>query len=115
MNPSLVEVRGTLRADGTVVLDEKPALLPGRVRVTLETLSPLPAGDTLLQRLQAIRNAQKARGHVPRSKEEIDAQLRALDEEVEQGIREAIRLQEECRRLRRQAEQESGETDACRP
>ena len=36
-----VILEGTLRADGTVELDSKPGLSPGRVQVALQ---PLPAG-----------------------------------------------------------------------
>ena len=36
---SAVVLSGDLTADGTVKLDRKPALRPGRVRITLEALS----------------------------------------------------------------------------
>jgi hypothetical protein len=36
---SAVVTSGDLKADGTVKLDVKPALRPGRVRITLEALS----------------------------------------------------------------------------
>src|SRR5262249_28895199 len=103
-------VQGTLRPDGTLVLDEKPTLSPGRVVVTL-----LPADGPFWQRMQAIWEAQKARGHVPRSREEIDAELRQLDEEMEQEIEEAIRLQEESRRLRLQADRSTKDVEGLRP
>jgi hypothetical protein len=35
-----VQVQGTLTPEGTLVLDEKPALPPGRVSVRLEPLEP---------------------------------------------------------------------------
>jgi hypothetical protein len=103
MDPSPVEVRGTLQADGTVVLDQKPALPPGRVRVTLQALPYSPADDPFWQGMQAIWDAQKARGHVPRTKEEIDAELRELDKDAEAEMQAAERLYEECRRAREQA------------
>lgn len=34
-----IEIDGTLQADGKLILDEKPALPPGRVRVVLRTLA----------------------------------------------------------------------------
>jgi hypothetical protein len=37
-----VIVEGTLLADGTLKLDEKPQVAPGRVRVTVEALAPAP-------------------------------------------------------------------------
>ncbi len=41
-----IEIVGTLRPDGTLVLDEKPALAPGRVRVALRPLGE-GAGERL--------------------------------------------------------------------
>jgi hypothetical protein len=41
--PSAVVISGHLTADGTVKLDTKPALRPGRVRITLEALSEIEA------------------------------------------------------------------------
>ena len=34
-----IEIEGTLEADGRLILDEKPALPPGRVRVALRPLA----------------------------------------------------------------------------
>jgi hypothetical protein len=38
MIANTVEIDGTLQADGKLILDEKPALRPGRVRVALRAL-----------------------------------------------------------------------------
>jgi hypothetical protein len=103
--PPLV-LEGTLRPDGTLQLDEKPNLPAGRVRVTVQPLpSPARAGESLMSRMQAVWAAQKARGHVPRSREEIDADLRALRDEAEEEMQAVERLSDECRRAR---EQEGG-------
>jgi hypothetical protein len=102
MSQELVEVQGTVQPDGTLVLDEKLTLPPGRVRVTVQPMVQFPMDDPFWQRMQAIWDGQKARGHVPRSKEEIDAELRALRDEAEEEILEAMRLQEECQRARKQ-------------
>ena len=61
--------------------------------------------------MEQIWAGQRARGHVPRSKEEIDAEIDSMSDEMEDEIQEAIRLQEECRRAREQANsaQESAE------
>jgi hypothetical protein len=53
--------------------------------------------------MQKIWAGQRARGHVPRSIEEVESERRAIREEMEGEIQEAIRLQEECRRAREQA------------
>jgi hypothetical protein len=61
MNLTQVEVMGTLQPDGTLVLDQKPALPPGRVRLVMQSVpeSAAPREDwwQLLQRLRARREA----------------------------------------------------------
>jgi hypothetical protein len=41
MTTSAIEVQGTLREDGTLLLDEKLNLPPGRVKVTVEAIHPI--------------------------------------------------------------------------
>src|SRR5947208_6907971 len=101
MSATVVEIQGTLQPDGTLVLDEKPPLPPGRVRVALRPLDEL-AQTPVWQTLDRIWAAQGARGHVPRSREEIDADIAALREEDEQRLREIEQLHDECQRLRQQ-------------
>src|SRR4051812_43957308 len=67
-----VEVQGTLREDGTLVLDEKPNLPPGRVKVTVEPVPDLTQTE-IWQFFERIWAEQRARGHVPRTREQIDA------------------------------------------
>jgi hypothetical protein len=38
MIANAIEIEGTLQADGLLILDEKPAMPPGRVRVALRAL-----------------------------------------------------------------------------
>jgi hypothetical protein len=101
MTTTVVEIQGTLQPDGTLVLDEKPSLPPGRVRVALRPLAEL-AQTPVWQTLDRIWTGQGARGHVPRSREEIDADLAALRDEDEQRLREIEQLHDECQRLRQQ-------------
>lgn len=78
MSQIQVVVQGTLRADGTVVLDEKPNLPPGRVQVVVQALAEmpeLPQDDPFWQRMQAMWAGQRARGFVPRSQEEVEAEI----------------------------------------
>ncbi|NUQ64169.1 MAG: hypothetical protein HUU20_16995 [Pirellulales bacterium] len=74
-------VQGTLKPDGTLELDEKPALPPGRVQLVLVPLPRLPEDDPFWQRMQAIWARQKARGHVPRTVEAVEAERRRFREE----------------------------------
>lgn len=83
-----VEVGGILDADGTLRLDERPDLPAGPVRVTLKVApAKPPAGLGWWEVLQWIRAEQAARGYVPRSAEEIDADLAEVDREDEEGDR----------------------------
>jgi hypothetical protein len=99
MTTKAIEIQGTLREDGTLVLDEKPNLPPGRVRVTVQPAHPTEGErNDVITVLERIHNAQYQRGHVPRSAEEIDAYLAEMrDDERSQTIEQ---IQEECRRQR---------------
>lgn len=96
-----MEIQGTLQADGTLVLDEKPNLPPGRVRVRMQPLLDYTQTD-IWRFFERLRAEQQARGHVPRSKEEIDANIAAMRQEDEERALAIERLQEECWRAREQ-------------
>jgi hypothetical protein len=102
MSLTEVVVGGTLKPDGTLELDQKPNLSPGRVQVVLrqESDKDLPAGDPFFDLLNSIWAGQHARGHVPRSAEQVEAERRQIREEWEERTREIERIQEESRRLR---------------
>jgi hypothetical protein len=94
MSQDRCEVRGSVLPDGTLVLDERLPLPAGRVRVTIAPLSS--ADDPFWQRMQAIWGTQQTRGHVPRSKEQVDAELHALREEWAERDADIQRTHEEC-------------------
>ncbi len=110
MSPTHVEVEGTLQPDGNLVLDEKPNLPPGRVRVVLLPVEQPTPVDQFWAGMKAIWAGQKARGYVPRSKEEIDAEVRALRDEAEDEMRavEQIHFDAEAERQGRQPGGQSG-------
>lgn len=93
-------IEGTLQPDGTLVLDEKPNLPPGRVTVIVQSVPTLPAGDPFWDMMQSIWAGQKARGHVPRSVEEVETERREMRESWDERQQAIERLQEESRRLR---------------
>jgi hypothetical protein len=111
MSTPVVIVEGTVKADGTLEVQEKINLPAGKVQVTLVPMPELPKDDPFWQGMQAIWEGQKARGHVPRSAEEVEDERRASRDEMEDEIQEAIRLQEECRKARGESQEqaESGE------
>lgn len=69
-------VTGTLTDDHTVALDEALPLSPGKVRLSVEPLANTPKRphDEMIAEIWA---RQKARGHQPRTREEIDAYIQA--------------------------------------
>jgi len=104
MTPPEVTIQGTLRPDGTLELDEKPDLPPGRVRITIqpaeETVPPGPGWWEVLQEIWKEHAAQGFRG---RTREEIDAEINALREEWEGRMRELEKIHEEAQRAREEA------------
>jgi len=97
MKTGVIEMQGTLQADGTLILDTKPDLPPGRVRVTMQPTDPPLDVIEVLRRIHA---GQAARGHVPRTGEAIDADIAAMREEDEQRMQEIERLHEEYEKRR---------------
>jgi hypothetical protein len=90
MSHPIAEVQGTLQPDGTLVLDEKPGVPPGRVRVTVQPVVVVPAEDPFWQQVQAIWDSLK--GRTPRTREEIDAALSEMDDEAEAEMQASERL-----------------------
>ena len=73
MSQTAVVVQGLVQPDGTLVVEEKVPLPAGRVRVTVEPAAvSATTQDPFLARMEAIWAGQRARGHVPRSVEEVE-------------------------------------------
>ena len=88
------EIEGTLKPDGTLELDQRPSLPPGRVRVLLrqEAESATPSTETWWECIQRLRreledsgsrfmNDEEVTAHIEwlREDDRIDAMLRTLD------------------------------------
>jgi hypothetical protein len=91
---------GTIQPDGTLVLDEATKLPAGRVQVIVQVLPDLPDGDPFWDMMKSIWRGQKARGHVPRSVEEVESERREVRESWDERMRAIEQLQAESRRLR---------------
>jgi hypothetical protein len=87
MRQPQIEMEGTIREDGTLELDLKVNLPPGRVKVTVKPVAQQPPGEDLMTVLQRIWAEQDAHGYVPRTREEIDAQVQAFRDEFEEYFR----------------------------
>lgn len=95
-----VVVQGTLKADGTLELDRKPELPPGRVRIIVQLMPELPTTDPFWRMMEEIWAAQKTQGHVPRSAQQVAAERQAIRDEWEQRMQEIDRVQTEARAAR---------------
>ena len=85
MNLTEVTIEGTLRHDGTLALDEKPNLSPGRVTVVLRqevTPPAVPMGpqQNWFEFLQAARKRLEEAGHPFMNEEEVNAHIEWLRE-----------------------------------
>jgi hypothetical protein len=99
MSAAQVEIQGVLHPDGTLVLNEKPNLPPGPVRVILEPRGQAaPPAESLLDFVQRVQRDSLARGERFMSDEELAAwidELRADDDRIERAYRDAEGRQDE--------------------
>ncbi len=92
-----ITLAGTVKADGTLELDDKVAMPDGRVLVTVQpAVQPAP-DDAFWKVMNEIWAGQRARGHVPRTREQIDADLRELRNDAEAEIQAVERLRQQSR------------------
>jgi hypothetical protein len=85
MSLNTIVVEGTLKPDGTLELDEKPTLAPGRVHVMLQPVSVgLAPNGSLAETIEQIRQHQQARGYQGRTPEEMasDEDQRRVEEDA---------------------------------
>jgi len=93
-------VQGTVKPDGTLELDERVNLAPGRVQVMVVPVPELPKDDPFWQRMEAIWADQARRGHVARTVEEVEAERQAVREEWDQRMARMEQVQAEAEGLR---------------
>src|SRR5262245_19585875 len=98
MSPTQVEVHGLLQPDGTLILDEKPNLAPGRVKVVLQAVpqSPSKSSESLVEFVQRVRREAEARGERFMTDQEVTAwieELRADDDRIEEAYRQSRQSQ----------------------
>lgn len=117
MSATPIVIQGTVTSDGTLELEGKVPLPPGKVSVTVEPEPALPEwlagvdlpkGDPLFDTLRGIWAAQAKEGKPFRTGEEAQAALRRLRDEAAEEVDEVGRLQRECQRLAREAEAAKG-------
>ena len=102
MSQTAIVVQGIVKPDGTLQLDEKLNVPAGRVQVVVQPLPDLST-DPFWQSMEAISAHQAARGHISRNVEDVESERKAIRQEMDEEIQEAMRIQEECRRACDQA------------
>jgi len=95
MAENRMTVPGRLDADGTLHVDDKLAMPPGPVQVTVEAARRGSKSDTwtVLERIWAEREQLGRR----RSKEEIDTEIDAIRNESEAEMQDVERLRSRAR------------------
>src|SRR5437763_1870850 len=96
MKANTVVIQGVVTPDGTLELEGKVPLPPGKVSVTVQ---PVPQWDPFFKLLEDTRAIRERDGRKPDA-EAAQAALRRLRDEFDEDVAAVGRLQEECRRLR---------------
>jgi hypothetical protein len=90
-------IEGTIQPDGTLVLDEKSSLPPGRVAVVLRWVPEAATKDDhFWQRMQAMWAIQPSAGIEHDRGAGLLAEVRTSREESTEHQEEIGRLQDEC-------------------
>src|ERR1035441_3527367 len=106
MNPAAVVVEGRGQPDGTLEVTEKVNLPAGPVHVTVQPVAEPVQPDRFWKMMESIWADLRASGRIPRTREEIDAEIEALRDEAEEEMQAVERLQEGCRRARERRSEE---------
>ena len=93
MSATHVVVDGTLKPDGSLELDSKLDLPPGRVQLIVQPLPDLPTDDPFWQMMDRIWADRKAAELTARSTDEVESRRRVLRGDVDDDIEKAGRLQ----------------------
>lgn len=92
----------TISLGGNPILDHCLNLPAGQAQIIAQTMPELPKGDPFWDMMASIWAGQKARGHVPRSTEEVESSHQEMQEDWEERQLAIQKLQEESWRLREQ-------------
>jgi hypothetical protein len=102
MTAGSVVVEGKIQPDGTLELNEKVDLPVGPVHVTIQRVAEPTDADRFWKMMKSIWDTQRRTGRIPRTQEQIDAEIAAFRNESEEEMQALKRLQEECRRAKEQ-------------
>lgn len=81
MSLTEITIEGTIKPDGTLELDQKPGLPPGRVTILLrQETDPSPSKENWWQFMQRTRRELEAAGSQFMNAEEVQAYIESLRE-----------------------------------
>ncbi len=86
-----ITIEGTLKPDGTLELDGKPNLPPGRVQVVLrQEAAPSPSAERWWEFMQRARRELEAAGSKFMNDEEVEAHIAWLreDDRIDEMLRQ---------------------------
>jgi hypothetical protein len=82
MSAPVMDVLGTVHADGTLELDQKLSVPPGRVRVRVEPMeTPAQPAESLVKYVDRTRRELEAAGHHFMTDEEVTGWIAKLRDE----------------------------------
>jgi len=102
MTTNTIVLQGSVTPDGTLEVEGKVPLPPGKVQITLSPMPDLPAGDPFFEMLRHIWAMRQKAGLQPRTVDQVEAERRHFRDEIDEEIAEAGRLQEECWQARQE-------------
>lgn len=97
MTATPLTVQGTVGPNGQLELDQPLPLAAGRVQVTVHPLPAAGEPERFWKMMESIWADLRASGRQPRTREEIDAEVKALREEAEEEMQTVERLHDTCR------------------
>ena len=98
MSAATVTVEGVVKPDGTLEVPQKLDLPAGRVHVTVQPVTESPQPERFWTMMESLWAHLRAGDRIPRTQEEIDAEIDSMRNEAEEEMQAVERLQDECRR-----------------
>jgi hypothetical protein len=100
MSTPVVVVDGVVKDDGSLEVAEKLRIPAGPVQVTVVPMPDLPADDPFWQRMKNIWSSQRARGQLPRSVQQVEADRERMREEWDERMSRITEIQAEAEAIR---------------
>src|SRR5208283_368105 len=104
MDTTAVVVEGRVQPDGRLEVSQKVKLPPGPVQVTVRPVAEPVQPDRFWKMMESIWAVLRTSGRLPRTQEEIDAEIAPCAAKRKRRCRLWNISSDECRRAREQAQ-----------